>query len=203
MNNKKMFNMNSGYHGFSMSKRAVMAYKNGEMPISKWTKSVLIDEVRKLMCNEKVNFSIDVLKKAPKCVLEDLVLYKSSKHHTSKFCNSTDFYSLDFVKLRMLTDDMIHKKIEAYKKEKYETRGEINNRKKYRGNIKYIEWEGNYPNMKASKKKLYDVIIEETKSSYIIMDDEGNVILRKRINSKGTYVTKYDKVRKKSIEERL
>ena len=33
-----MFNMNSGYHGFSMSNRAIEAYNNDEKPFSKWTK---------------------------------------------------------------------------------------------------------------------------------------------------------------------
>lgn len=33
-----MWNMNSGYSGYSMSNRAVDAYEDGEMPLSKWTK---------------------------------------------------------------------------------------------------------------------------------------------------------------------
>ena len=33
-----MCNMNSGYSGYSMSNRAVDAYEDGEMPLSKWTK---------------------------------------------------------------------------------------------------------------------------------------------------------------------
>lgn len=39
------FNSNRGYVGHSMSVRAASAYGNGEMPKSKWTKSVLIDRV--------------------------------------------------------------------------------------------------------------------------------------------------------------
>ena len=37
-----MWNMNSGYSGYSMSNRAVDAYEDGEMPLSKWTKKMII-----------------------------------------------------------------------------------------------------------------------------------------------------------------
>ena len=37
--------MNSGYSGYSMSNRAVDAYEDGEMPLSKWTKKMIISEV--------------------------------------------------------------------------------------------------------------------------------------------------------------
>lgn len=39
------FGMNSGYAGWSMSKRAVEAYNNGEMPKSNWIKDEIIDAV--------------------------------------------------------------------------------------------------------------------------------------------------------------
>ena len=39
-----MWNMNSGYSGYSMSNRAVDAYEDGEMPLSKWTKKMIISE---------------------------------------------------------------------------------------------------------------------------------------------------------------
>lgn len=40
-----MKNANSGYKGYSMSKRAVDAYDKGEQPESYWTKRVLLDAV--------------------------------------------------------------------------------------------------------------------------------------------------------------
>ena len=40
-----MFNINSGYHGFSMSNRAIEAYNNGEKPFSKWTKQDILDVI--------------------------------------------------------------------------------------------------------------------------------------------------------------
>ena len=41
-----MNNMNSGYNGYSMSKRATEAYYNGEKPLSKWTKADIRSAVK-------------------------------------------------------------------------------------------------------------------------------------------------------------
>ena len=35
----------NGYHGYSMSNNAKEAYENGEMPLSKWTKTAIIDAI--------------------------------------------------------------------------------------------------------------------------------------------------------------
>ena len=59
-----MWNMNSGYSGYSMSNRAVDAYEDGEMPLSKWTKKMIISEVV-----EQEHFTEEELKKYPKNVL--------------------------------------------------------------------------------------------------------------------------------------
>ena len=40
-----MHDMNSGYDGYSMSKRAVEAYGNGEKPYSKWKKSDILERL--------------------------------------------------------------------------------------------------------------------------------------------------------------
>ena len=41
----KASNANSGYSGYSMSNRAVMAYESGEMPLSNWSKEDILDNV--------------------------------------------------------------------------------------------------------------------------------------------------------------
>ena len=61
-----MWNMNSGYSGYSMSNRAVDAYEDGEMPLSKWTKKMIISEVV-----EHEHFTEEELKKYPKNVLAE------------------------------------------------------------------------------------------------------------------------------------
>lgn len=65
-----MWNMNSGYSGYSMSNRAVDAYEDGEMPLSKWTKKMIISEV---VGHE--HFTEEELKKYPKNVLAEYFLF--------------------------------------------------------------------------------------------------------------------------------
>ena len=77
--------MNSGYDGYRMSKRAAEAYGNGERPLSRWTKKELLAAIR----DERIRkYSLPVLK--------SYFLWRSSWHHTSRFANSTDFYSIDW-----------------------------------------------------------------------------------------------------------
>ena len=45
-----MHDMNSGYDGYSMSKRAVEAYGNGEKPYSKWKKSDIVLDYYSILC---------------------------------------------------------------------------------------------------------------------------------------------------------
>lgn len=80
------YNNNSGYIGQSMSVRAKEAYNNDEMPLSKWTKSEFayhlegtkLEHLLKLNVNELRLYCLDL----------------TSWHHTGKFYNQTDFYSL-------------------------------------------------------------------------------------------------------------
>jgi len=91
-------NVNSGYVGYSMSKRAVEAYEQGEKPKSKWTKAVMLQEIV-AYCDE---FDMEIsdkawgyLRKLTKGELFNRFFYKTSWHHTSKYFNQTDFYGLD------------------------------------------------------------------------------------------------------------
>ena len=94
--------MNSGYHGFSMSNRAIEAYNNGEKPFSKWTKQDILDgieEYKQESDDPTVHLFYTVfyeLAKVRAGVLKAHLLHKSSWHLTGKFCNCTDFYSIDF-----------------------------------------------------------------------------------------------------------
>ena len=91
-------NVNSGYVGYSMSKRAVEAYEQGEKPKSKWTKAAMLQEIA-AYCDD---FDMEMdskawayLSKLTKAELFDRFFYKTSWHHTSKYFNATDFYGLD------------------------------------------------------------------------------------------------------------
>lgn len=82
----------SGYHNYSMSNNAVLAYQTGEKPLSKWTKSAILET---LQANNYSSNFIQEVKKYPAAVVKSALLYRSSWHHTSKHYNETDFYSVD------------------------------------------------------------------------------------------------------------
>lgn len=86
-------NRNSGYHGNSMSIRAVEAYEQGEMPISKWTKRAILDAIEetKILSNAKFR-EISCWSKEE---LSNGFLIIASWHHTSGAFNRTDFYKID------------------------------------------------------------------------------------------------------------
>lgn len=79
-----------GYIGYSMSERAYQAYKSGEKPRSKWTKTDLIDSVTSF--NE---YTEEDLKPFSTEVLKRYFLTWCSWHHTGKLYNETSFYDID------------------------------------------------------------------------------------------------------------
>lgn len=90
-----MMDVNSGYIGHSMSRRAAEAYELGEMPKSKWTKKAMVTAIQSYCDEFDMSFDPDVLKGMRKDDMFERFFHKSSWHHTSKFFNETDFYKLD------------------------------------------------------------------------------------------------------------
>lgn len=89
-----MNDMNKGYVGYSMSKRAAAAYEDDEMPKSKWSKAAMISRIEDYANDEDITLPAHVYK-MNKRQLFSMFFDLSSWHHTSKFCNETDFYALD------------------------------------------------------------------------------------------------------------
>ena len=148
-----MWNMNSGYSGYSMSNRAVDAYEDGEMPLSKWTKKMIISEVV-----EHEHFTEEELKKYHKNVLAEYFLFESSWHHTSKFCNATDFYSID----EDIAKEGSIKELEEIKKRytpERKPKKEIKKIEARKAHITYLEWGGTRVHPKATNVDAYAVII--------------------------------------------
>lgn len=112
----------AGYDGYSMSNNARSAYAAGEKPLSKWTKTEILAAVHEIAEGNELNIDVDLLSKVSASVLRSEFLVKSSWHHTSKFYNCTDFYSLCEEKILDLTDaeilrlSKIHTKSEKPKK---------------------------------------------------------------------------------------
>lgn len=90
-----MMDVNSGYIGHSMSRRAAEAYEDGEMPKSKWTKKAMVAAIQSYCDEFDMSFDPDVLKGMRKDEVFERFFRESSWHHTSKFFNETDFYKLD------------------------------------------------------------------------------------------------------------
>lgn len=172
-----MWNMNSGYSGYSMSNRAVDAYEDGEMPLSKWTKKMIISEVV-----EHEHFTEEELKKYHKNVLAEYFLFESSWHHTSKFCNATDFYSID----EDIAKEGSIKELEEIKKRytpERKPKKEIKKLEARKAHITYLEWGGTRAHPKATNVDAYAVII----GNWAYLEDGK----KKSICSNGFKVNKY------------
>lgn len=97
----------SGYFGYSMSNNAVAAYRNGEKPISKWTKADILTGVRDCISLQDSDEIILALSKVSVAILRKNLLVWSGWHHTSSRYNRTDFYSLDTEACKNLTKEDI------------------------------------------------------------------------------------------------
>lgn len=84
----------AGYIGQSMSRRAAIAYDNGEKPKSKWTKKAMLAALEEWADWEDREVSTEIAK-----MKKDEIFNKyfclTSWHHTGKFANETDFYGVD------------------------------------------------------------------------------------------------------------
>lgn len=84
----------AGYNGYSMSNNAVMAYSNGEKPLSKWTRSAILTAIVGMIMDgdlpEEIIADVDGAKTA---TLKEF-LVPTSWHHTSSHYNRTTFYML-------------------------------------------------------------------------------------------------------------
>ena len=137
----------AGYNGFSMSNNAVAAYESGEKPLSKWTKTDILEGIEKAIREEELtlNCSMEKLKKLNAKVLKQICLYRSSWHHTSNHYNKTDFYSIDIDSLIELTDEQINRIIENCKEDKSEEPTEE------RWQCAFLEWSGTRNHPKATE----------------------------------------------------
>ncbi len=58
-----MNRLNSGYDGYSMSIRAAEAYAHDEKPLTKWSKSEILDLIEEYAADNEVYFSMEKIKK--------------------------------------------------------------------------------------------------------------------------------------------
>lgn len=137
----------AGYNGFSMSNNAVAAYESGEKPLSKWTKTDIIEAIETAIIEDELTLkcSMEKLKKTPAKILKDLCLTCSSWHHTSNHYNKTNFYSLNIDSVSDLTDERIDEIIADCKSEKQSEPTEE------RWKCAFLEWSGSRKHPKATE----------------------------------------------------
>lgn len=105
-------NMNKGYHGYSMSKRAASAYINGEKPLSRWTKKAIIAAINEWEESTNRLMTVDVSRMTRDDLIERYIRY-SSWHHTSKMINATEFYQLSDMHLTADSREMAADEIKS------------------------------------------------------------------------------------------
>lgn len=157
---------NSGYSG-GMSKRAVSAYESGEMPYSKWSKSAIIEAV--LEYNDEL--TAEDLNRLSASDLRSMFLEKTSWHHTGKYFNETDFYSVDEDKVKNITREDFYGEMKSdWEYNEYEK--DIENNPDIEKQMKEVypdsEREKDY---KESEKIAEEVSAERNKKYYEIADD--------------------------------
>lgn len=94
---------------YSMSINARNAYRNGEAPISKWTKKAILKEAEYLLNHfdvDNIEERMKILSSLSLKFLKLNVLKQTSWHHTSKMYNATLFYSVDISTIDGDIDDM-------------------------------------------------------------------------------------------------
>lgn len=136
---------NSGYVGWSMSRRAAFAYWCGERPRSKWTKAATIEGVLAVEQEQESDpfwGQVDLDRYLAE-TLRRYFLHQSSWHHTGKYFNETDFYAIDEdVVARNDAEELaeLDAQVRAEKKDKPQEQ------RAAKGVIAYEEWEGSRRN---------------------------------------------------------
>lgn len=172
-----MNNINSGYSGYSMSNRAIEAYESGERPLSKWTKTELLQEAKEIAEANEYQLPARLYKLTADELRKEL-LYRSSWHHTSSYVNRTDFYSIDEDALESLTDKRIEEIIAA--RSPRAAREDDTGR---RARCKYLEWGGTRRHPTATEREAVGTI----KGNWFYLDDGR----KKKTTAKGFYIIEY------------
>ena len=95
-----------GYSGRSMSNNAVRAYSEGKQPLSKWTKSAILEAVEEYDDDNDTR-KADLVRTLTLKEMRDNLLRWTEWHHTGALYNVTDFYELNEKELERLDKDEI------------------------------------------------------------------------------------------------
>ncbi len=115
----------AGYRAYSMSNNAVDAYNHGQMPISKWTKKALLENLEDIWGADSNDKRMVLAQKLTREELQDNTLTYCGWHHTSCKYNRTDFYEMDENYIQSITADDLQDVIERRKPRKKRSPEEI------------------------------------------------------------------------------
>lgn len=132
----------AGYHNYSMSNNAVIAYQNGEKPLSKWTKAEILDRLPDSLKASAKRLTVSEAK--------GLFLRHSSWHHTSSMFNRTDFYTLRDAEEVTAADI---EEVIARRKPKPEKPQAV------KALVRYGEWVGTRKRPKLIEKESYAILV--------------------------------------------
>lgn len=143
-----------GYINESMSERAAQAYEAGYKPLSKWTKTDIIDNVV-----ESGAWTEAELKKYPKKVLADMFLEYEGWHHTSKMFNQTCFFGINLNAAETHDVEALDQLLAEYKEETKEASKSKEQTTIEKGFIRFEEWEGSRNHPHLVEHEAYALII--------------------------------------------
>jgi|GEM_PF-4360586 len=157
-----------GYAGDAMSVGAVQAYREGAMPISRWTKATIVDRVVELGGSELCGlYTLQQLK--------DYFLVHHSWHHTGVYANKTDFYCVDEAKARLCKSESM---LNQYGEER------VNRFIERLQTAKLKEPGGSKPRLKDTWVSFAE--LPEHRVEFVRISKNGNRIIRVRfINNRG------------------
>lgn len=176
----KIYIKSAGYSGYSMSNNAVAAYENGEMPKSKWTKTLILEALNDMDVATEIQ---NAAKKLPVNALKEIFLHKTSWHHTSKMYNATDFYSVN----PDVSMDTINNYIETHTNQPKQAKHDPGVKYCY---VSYGEWEGSKRHPKLVEYENYAII----KEPWAYVWDDG-LVKKKKPRGSHFYIEKtYDEI---------
>lgn len=185
----------AGYDGYSMSNNARAAYDAGMMPLSKWTKSDILNGIR-----EEYNIPEEVyavIAKLPLGYLRDKFLETREWHHTSSMYNATDFYQIDADYLD--TDTTVEGMIDFLKQDYAEWKADYDKERAKKKAVKdskgdfcyfkYLVWGGSRAHPRAYEEESYGFV----KGDWIYFADENGNLTggKKGLYSNGTEILRY------------
>lgn len=118
-----------GYIGNKMSVRAGMAYTGGQKPISKWTKSAIIEACEQYLEEHESKITIEEIKKLSVATLKQEFLTNTSWHHTGALYNATNFYGIN--EIAFMFNYSFYKKINDELKNKAQAKKQAKEENEY------------------------------------------------------------------------